>query len=201
MSLFQPLSFPRAYIAFQRAVGADRLRYLCMDRLALKPGDRVLDIGCGPGYYLDRLPAGVRYDGYDTSGRYIAYARRRHWGSGIAFHHRSYHADASSGRGQFTAVILMGILHHLPDEECRELLGQVSEALTDGGCVVSVDTCFSPGQGIVSRWMSENDRGSFVRTSESLLSLAGDVFLDVSGDVLDGVTRIPGSYLTMCMRP
>jgi len=55
------LSLPNAYIAVQRALGADRLRYICIDELRLTPGDVVLDVGCGPAYYLHKLPPGVKY--------------------------------------------------------------------------------------------------------------------------------------------
>ena len=49
------------YVALQRGVGADRLRYRCLDELDLQPGQVVLDVGCGPAYYMERLPRGVRY--------------------------------------------------------------------------------------------------------------------------------------------
>src|SRR5439155_16991053 len=48
------------YVALQRALGADRLRYRCLDELALSDGDTVIDVGCGPAYYFNRLPK-VRY--------------------------------------------------------------------------------------------------------------------------------------------
>ena len=47
------------YVALQRGIGADRLRYRCLDELDLQPGQVVLDVGCGPAYYFDRLPAGM----------------------------------------------------------------------------------------------------------------------------------------------
>src|SRR5690606_33354383 len=57
------LSHHALYTGLQRAVGADRLRFRCLDELDLRPGECVLDLGCGPAYYLDRLPSGVRYFG------------------------------------------------------------------------------------------------------------------------------------------
>ena len=48
------------------------------------PGETVLDLGCGPAYYLGRLPRDIRYFGFDTSTRYIEHARKR-WGDGPQF--------------------------------------------------------------------------------------------------------------------
>src|SRR5215468_8048357 len=72
------------YVALQRGIGADRLRYRCLDELDLQPGQVVLDVGCGPAYYFERLPQGIRYYGFDTSQRYIAYAQRK-WGDQAEF--------------------------------------------------------------------------------------------------------------------
>jgi SAM-dependent methyltransferase len=65
------LRSPRLYIGWQRILGADRLRRLCLHEfLKLREGERVLDIGCGPGYILDYMPP-VDYIGFDTEAGYI----------------------------------------------------------------------------------------------------------------------------------
>lgn len=194
------LSSPNAYIAVQRAVGADRLRYICIDELGLTPGDVVLDVGCGPAYYLHKLPPGVKYVGYDTSERYIEYARKRFARDGVDFRCGIFSPEAHGSAPDFTAVMLMGVLHHLSDTECKELLAAIRGTLASNGRVISLDTCFAEGVGPVSRWMAEHDRGEFVRTPESFTSLAGEFFTDVAGKTLDGITRVPSSFWVMQMR-
>ncbi|MCW6038508.1 class I SAM-dependent methyltransferase [Spirulina subsalsa FACHB-351] len=39
--------------------------------VAAKPGDKILDIGCGPGDIIPYLPRGVNYTGFDVSTKYI----------------------------------------------------------------------------------------------------------------------------------
>jgi SAM-dependent methyltransferase len=48
-----------------------------VELLAIKSGDRVLDIGCGTADVGQYLPASVDYYGFDFSGDYAAAARRR----------------------------------------------------------------------------------------------------------------------------
>lgn len=54
-----------------------------LDLLQLRPGESLLDIGCGPGVLAPSVAvAGARYTGIDLSPRLIAIARQRHAGRG-----------------------------------------------------------------------------------------------------------------------
>jgi hypothetical protein len=44
-ALRQTLGNVGLYLALQKGIGADRVRYRCLDEAELKPGDRVLDVG------------------------------------------------------------------------------------------------------------------------------------------------------------
>ncbi|HEX7746885.1 MAG TPA: class I SAM-dependent methyltransferase [Micromonosporaceae bacterium] len=192
------LGYVPLYVALQRGVGADRLRYRCLDELALKDGDTVIDVGCGPAYYFERLPR-VRYFGFDTAPRYIDYARGR-WGDRAEFRCEVFGEQHLAQIPPADAVLLLGLLHHLSDEDSRHLLQVAGKALAPGGRVISVDTCFEPKQGRISRWMSENDRGEHVRTPEAFVALAQEFFHDVDGEVVDDATRIPSSHWMMRMQ-
>jgi SAM-dependent methyltransferase len=185
------------YIALQKALGADRVRYRCLEEAELKPGERVLDVGCGPAYYLDRLPD-LDYHGFDTSPAYVAYARRRYGDRG-RFHNEVLTGAHLADLPRFDAVLLFGVLHHLDDAECVTLLDLAAKGLADGGRVVSVDPCLHPGQGRISRWMSENDRGEHVRTPEGFDALARGSFGDVRTEILDTVSRVPSSHYMMVL--
>jgi SAM-dependent methyltransferase len=187
------------YVGLQKALGADRLRHRCLDELALRDGDTVIDVGCGPAYYFDRLPK-VTYVGFDTSERYIAHARRRYGSDRATFHAEVFGERHLDRIPPADAVLLLGLLHHLSDDESRHLLRTAGKALAPGGRVIAVDTCYEPGQGRVSRWMSDNDRGEHVRTPEGFVALAREAFGEVDGEVVDDATRVPSSFWLMRMR-
>jgi SAM-dependent methyltransferase len=71
---------------FDRTYAAQGLAYLrppefyaiFMERLAVRPGDRLLDLGCGPGLLLgEALRRGARAHGIDISATALSIARRR----------------------------------------------------------------------------------------------------------------------------
>jgi SAM-dependent methyltransferase len=187
-----------AYVGLQKVIGADRLRYRCIEDLKLQPGERVLDVGCGPAYYFERL-GDVKYTGFDTDERYIAWANGR-WGDRADFRCEILTEDHLASLPKMDAVMLLGLLHHLSDEDSSRLLRIVAGALAPGGRVISVDTCFEPTQGKISHWMSANDRGEYVRRPEQFVDLARRTFGDVDGEVLNETTRIPSSHWLMRMR-
>src|SRR5215212_504918 len=75
--LARVLQSPRVYVAFQKSSGASRLRVKSVAVLGARDGEHILDVGCGPAYVLDHLPA-VNYVGFDIHSRYLAYAQRRY---------------------------------------------------------------------------------------------------------------------------
>lgn len=197
VSLRSVLEDPRVYVAYQKGVGAHRSRYRLMEEAELKPGERVLDVGCGPAYYLNRLPA-VDYVGFDTCKSYVKYARRRSRGRGD-FRCEFLAKEHVGELGQFDAVLLFGLLHHITDAECAALLDLCAGVLAPGGRVLSCDTALHAGQRRVSRWMSEHDRGAHVRRPEEYDDLASKCFDRVEGHLDDTLCRIPIALYLMRM--
>lgn len=191
------LGDPRLYIGLQKGVGSDQIRYRCLDEAELKPGERVLDVGCGPAQYLDHLPD-QDYVGFDTSEAYIRYARRRHGKRGD-FRCETLAEAHLRKLGQFDAVLLFGVLHHLDDAQCAALLDLCARALAPGGRVVTFDPTLHAGQGRVARWMAEHDRGGYVRRPESYNALADRSFGDVRAGLMNARCRVPISVYQMRM--
>ena len=186
-----------AYVLLQRIVGADRLRYRCIEEI--RPGETVLDVGCGPAYYFPRLPQPVKYHGFDTDAPYIDWAKQRFGSENASFHCGIFDEAAAQALPPIDVVLLLGLLHHMSDEQCTELLNLAASVLSPGGRVISLDTCFEPTQGRISRWMSENDRGEYVREPAAFEKLALQSFGQVEGKVVNDATHIPASYWMMTM--
>jgi len=171
------------------------MREATIDALALAKGEAVLDVGCGPAYYLHLLPP-CDYFGFDTDSRYIAYARE-HYGDRGRFYDEPYTKARAATLPKFDAVLLMGLLHHLADTESHSLLDLAVESLAPGGRVVTLDTVLFQGQSRLSRFLAARDRGKHVRTPEAFLALAGQHFCSVESQTMGDTWRSPSAYFLM----
>src|SRR4051794_36463986 len=164
------LRLPAFYRLFRRAVGGRGRDRFAEEFIRAQPGDRVLDIGCGPGDILAHLPR-VDYVGIDLDANYIRAARKRYGALG-EFFHESVEDTVVRAPGTFDIVLAVGVLHHLDDRGAARLLAVARDALKPGGRLVALDGCFVAEQSPAARLMLRLDRGRFVRAPEEYRRLA-----------------------------
>ncbi len=140
------MSAERGYVLGQTAEAARRLAVQdghlaepserLLDELALRPGDRVVEFGCGPGAFsrriLRRLGAGGVLVGVDATEGLLAQARAALAGQGPA-RFEAVQADvAALGPWLDGAEVVVGraVLHHVPLAEV--LLGRLRAVLRPG---------------------------------------------------------------------
>ena len=196
-----PLSSARVYSAFAGLVnGPGGKRRFVDDYLRPKPGDAMLDIGCGPAAILESIPEGVRYVGIDVSPTYVDAARRR-FGDRGEFRCTDVR-DADLPARSFDLVLAMGVLHHLDDEGARALLRLAARVLRDEGRAVTVDGAFVSDQSRLARWIVSRDRGASIRSPSSYAALAEPFFATVEQTIHHDLLRIPYTHSIMqCSAP
>lgn len=173
------LSYPRVYSLFQALMGArSGWIHIVQNRVRPRPGDKILDLGCGPADLLGYLPA-VQYWGYDISEAYIAQARRKYGDRG-QLHCKLLTPSDLVALPRFDVVIASGLLHHLEDSEASELIDLAHTALAPGGRLVTIDPCLVPGQNSIARFLITRDRGRNVRSETGYRDLVTGIFDQVS---------------------
>jgi SAM-dependent methyltransferase len=195
------LALPSLYSLFRRLVGRDASRWVyAREHIRAEPGQRVVDLGCGPGDILSFLPP-VHYVGYDISPDYIERARRR-FGERGEFHCRAIQEDMPVDEAGYDVVIAHGVLHHLDDAQAGELLRVARRALSPGGRLVTFDGCFTEDQSAAARLIVGLDRGRHVRNVPDYERLARGAFEQVLTSVRHDLLRIPYTHLIMeCTAP
>jgi SAM-dependent methyltransferase len=178
------------YRTFQDALGADAFRRRLAQWIDAAPGQRVLDIGCGPAAILAHLPAGIDYHGFDDSADYIAAARAQYGDRGHFWQAR-VEQQTLAELGRFDRVIAIGVLHHLDDEAAASLVALAARALAPGGMLLTYDPCWAANQGAIARALIARDRGEHVRDAHGYAALARTRFASVEPEVVRGHLRVP----------
>ena len=114
-----------------RALGVAQRAKLsrALERLALAPGARLLEIGCGWGSFAELAAAhGHHVTGLTLSAEQQAYARRR-LGAHAAFELRDYRDE----RGRYDAVVSIEMIEAVGERWWPAYFGRIAEALPAGG--------------------------------------------------------------------
>jgi arsenite methyltransferase len=169
-----------------------RRRKLVYDALGAQPGDRILDVGCGPGFYsrelLDQVGPEGSVTGVDQSPQMLGVARRRGEGFGNV---RFEEGDATAlpvESGGFDRALSVQVLEYVSD--VGGALAEIHRALRPGGRVVIWDVDWAtvswhsgdPGRmaRVLQAWDEHLADPSLPRTLTASLRAAG--FEDVRMD-------------------
>jgi 2-polyprenyl-3-methyl-5-hydroxy-6-metoxy-1,4-benzoquinol methylase len=126
---------------------------LCMRRRT-----RVLEVGCGFGlfacYFASRSPS-LQYYGIDIDAHRIDMARNAARRLGL----RNVHFDCADASkplnidGQYDAIVMMDLLHHLNDDAKRQLLDTAVAHLAPGGRLILKDVTRTPFWKMSFTWL------------------------------------------------
>lgn len=195
------LSWPAAYRFLQNVVGGEQVwRAYIADVVGIQGGERLLDLGCGPGHIVPWLPD-VDYHGLDIDPNYIAEGRSR-FGGRAHFYCRRIEADAAKDLGLFDVVVATGVLHHLDDQTAAKLFACAASALRPGGYLVTCDGVKSERANPLANLLVSLDRGQHVRVRQEYLTLASQTFANVDISVRHDLSRVPYVHCVMrCKSP
>jgi SAM-dependent methyltransferase len=190
------LTLPSVYRLFDSFVRGDSWYIYISEYIRPVPGEKVLDIGCGPGDILENLPA-VDYLGFDINPRYVEAARKRFGNRGRFFCGDVGLTAIDQEAGSFDLVLATGVLHHLDDDRAVSLFNLARRALKPGARLITYDGCYVAGQPKLARFVVSRDRGQYVRESGEYARLAAQVFPQVKSFVRHDLLRIPYTHVIL----
>jgi len=129
---------PTGEAASRRPETIDSITHWIATSVGLRQGDSILDLGCGPGLYAERLAqAGFCVTGVDFSQNSIDYATAQAAQKQLPIQYRCQNYLELDEPAQYAAVLLIyGDFCPLSPQQREKLLGNVGRALKPGGCFI-----------------------------------------------------------------
>jgi ubiquinone/menaquinone biosynthesis C-methylase UbiE len=152
------------YDPMVKLLGGDRARAMLLEQAAVRPGHRVLDIGCGTGSLLamiKRKHPNVEVVGLDPDPRALARARRKGQRSSLSFQLDQGFADQLPyPDSAFYRVFSSFMFHHLEDADKATTLREVQRVLKPGASFHLMDfvKADSISAGRIARWLHSSPR-------------------------------------------
>lgn len=135
---------------------SDKLAHIAA-KLLLKPGMRVLDIGCGWGgmaLYLNKV-AGVEVLGVTLSDEQVGVARGRAEAAGVADKVKFDLIDYRAVEGPFDRIVSVGMFEHVGVPQYQTFFSKTAELLSDDGVALIHSIGRADGPGATDSFMAK----------------------------------------------
>jgi ubiquinone/menaquinone biosynthesis C-methylase UbiE len=185
------------YDPLHRLLGMAKVHRPLVDQAGIRPGHRVLEIGCGTGnlaLFAKRLHPDAEVVGLDPDPKALARARRKAGRKALpvrldlGFAQELPYPDAS-----FDRVLSAFMFHHLGPDEKEKALREVRRVLKPGGSLHLLDLggAKAPSDGFMARLSHRNGRlqDNF---EDRIPTLMRDAGLADSREVAHRVTKVLG---------
>jgi arsenite methyltransferase len=181
--------------AVYRIRDAIRRRRLAREALAAAPGERIVDVGCGPGFFCAELAEEVGESGFvlglDTSPAMLGLAADRCAGRANVELREADAGSLPAEDGSFDAALSVQVLEYVPDATAS--LSEMRRILRPGGRIVVWDVDWATisihsedaalTERVLSGWDEHLTHRSLPRTLASRMRAAGFENVAMEGHV------------------
>ena len=196
--IYKLVTLPFLYKAIQNALGGVSSRNEFKNEFFSDICNKtVLELGCGPGTWIDTLSDCGSYLGLDWNLDHINEANQKYGSEKIVFKVGNVASEIDTNQRQFDYIFGFGILHHLNDVQTSKMLETCVPLLSSEGMLITIDPVYHEKQHLFAKWMANHDSGQNVRTREAYEELAKAFFKQVQTYITTDKLRVPYSHCVM----
>ena len=196
--LYNFVNHPIVYMIFQKLMSGTSFRKKIIKHNIKNKRARVLDIGCGPAEILNYIPK-TEYYGFDIDKRSIKYAKSKFIGKNYHFFCKRFVNKDLKRIPKVDYVVLFGILHHLKDNEVRNILRLCKKIMKKNAKLITEDPILLSKQNPIAKFIITRDRGLNVRTKSQYLELVKVYFKKINSKITHQYF-IPYTWFSMACR-
>jgi len=190
--IYKILRFSIVYKTYQfLVIKKNTYQFIYKNIFTTNPNSIVLDCGCGPAQYRKLIECG-KYTGIDFNKKHIEAAKHNFPSDTF------YEGDLSNfdfqAIGEFTDILLFGILHHLNDKNAKILIEKLINQLQNNGKIVAIDPVYTDDDDIytsIANFVASKDQGNFVRSEKGYKNLIDSALAKVDSHIYKNLLRIP----------
>jgi SAM-dependent methyltransferase len=187
--IYKIFNFPLIYNLYQKIIfRKDSKNKIFNEYIKVNKKDLVLDIGCGPGNYRQLIKS-ENYFGIDINCKSIDQAKEIYPNDN--FDCLPVQEISSKLNKNFDKIILLGLLHHISDQDAINLFNDLKNVVMPQSQVFCLDTSFKKNQKFFSKMMAKLDKGNHVRFPEELEKLVDKEFYTIDVKMFDNLLRVP----------
>jgi len=152
------------YDPFVKLLGGDGVRRTLLEQADLRPGHRVLDVGCGTGTLvtlIKRVNPDVSVVGLDPDPKALTRATRKAAQAGVSIQFdQGFSDELPYAEASFDRVFSSFMFHHISADQREGTLHEVWRVLRPGSTLHLLDFDSSEGhpQGVLARWLHARHR-------------------------------------------
>ncbi len=108
-----------------------------INKLNIKTGDKILDLGCGNGRLIKNLPSNIFYLGLDNSSKLIELAGKNYQKENIIFKQQDILKTEEFNFSDFKYIFCLAVFHHLPGKKKQlSFLWQIYDKMNKGSVLI-----------------------------------------------------------------
>lgn len=193
------LENPAMYRLSQMFFGGSRGKMKLKKYLKHDKGANVLDIGCGTADIVKDVFFDANYTGFDMQKEYILKNKKEFKEyDNINFYCENINDSKileNLSKNKYDLITMLGVMHHLNDEELGKCLKSVSVLLEKGGRFVSFDGLRYKGQPFIERKLMDYDRGNYVRYEDEYVNIVRKYIPRARYDIRHDINRFPYTHI------